>query len=146
MDLALNLSAEQINWLKNVTKIIFEEKVKFAKDWKDGVADVIVFENGSYIWCFPSETPYVQGEGTFHFPRFADKDEYYMVHSRLKNANLSPTDIGDFSDMTGIPSNNGRIGQYTFLTYNIKGYGLDFEVCMETDHEWAFVSEKERLS
>jgi hypothetical protein len=138
MDIALSLSKEQTDWLKNVVSIILGEKVKFAKDWKDGVADVIVFENGCYIWCFPSETPYVQGDGTFHFPRFSDKDDYYAAHTRLKDADLSPTDIGDFSDSTGIPGNDGRIGQYTFLTYNIKGYGLDFEVCMEPEHEWAY--------
>jgi len=141
MDIALSLSTEQTSWLKNVARIVFGDKVKFAKDWKEGIADVIVFENGSYIWCFPSEAPYVQGEGTFHFPRFADKDEYYAAHTRLKKADLSPTDIGDFSDMTGIPGNDRRIGQYTFLSYNVKGYGLDFEVCMEPDHEWAFISD-----
>ena len=137
MDIALTLSQEQISWLKSVASIILENKVKFAKDWKEGIADVIVFENGSYIWCFPSETPYIQGDGTFHFPRFEDKDEYYAAHARLKQAGLSPTDIGDFSDMSGIPGNGKRIGQYTFLSYNIKGHGLDFEVCMEPDHEWA---------
>ena len=141
MDVALSLSAEQINWLKNVANIVLGDKVKFAKDWKEGIADVIVFENGCYIWCFPSEIPYVQGEGTFHFPRFANKDEYYAAHARLEKSGLSPTDIGDFSDMTGIPNNGGRIGQYTFLSYNIKGCGLDFEVCMEPDHEWAFISD-----
>jgi len=140
MDVALSLSNEQINWLKNVARIVLEDKVKFAKDWKEGIADVIVFENGCYIWCFPSEAPYVQGEGTFHFPRFANKDEYYAAHARLEKAGLSPTEVGDFSNMTGVPNNDGRIGQYTFLTYNIKGCGLDFEVCMEPDHEWAFIS------
>ncbi|MCL2421363.1 MAG: hypothetical protein FWD03_05840 [Defluviitaleaceae bacterium] len=143
MDIALSLSREQTNWLKNVAGIVFEDKVKFAKDWKEGIADVIIFENGSYIWCFPSEVPYIQGEGTFHFPRFADKEEYYAAHARLEKAGLSPTGIGDFSDMTGIPDNDGRIGQYTFLSYNIKGCGLDFEVCMEPDHEWAFILDEE---
>jgi len=140
MDVALSLSKEQIGWLKNVASIVIGDKVKFAKDWKEGIADVIVFENGCYIWCFPSEAPYMQGEGTFHFPRFADKQEYYAAHARLEKAGLSPTQIGDFSDMTGIPGNNDRrIGQYTFLSYNIKGCGLDFEVCMEPEHEWAFI-------
>jgi len=143
MDIALSLSAEQTSWLKNVARIVLGDKVKFAKDWKEGIADVIVFENGSYIWCFPSEAPYVQGEGTFHFPRFTNKDEYYEAHARLKKADLSPTDIGDFSDMTGIPGKDVRIGQYIFLSYNIKGYGLDFEVCMEPNHEWAFISDEE---
>jgi len=139
MDIALSLSKEQTDWLKNVARIVLGERVKFAKDWKDGIADVIVFENGSYIWCFPSETPYVQGDGTFHFPRLSDKEEYYAAHARLHEAGYAPTEIGDFSEFTGIPGNDGRIGQYTFLTYNIKGYGLDFEVCMEPDHEWAYV-------
>jgi len=143
MDIALSLSKEQTSWLKNVASIVLGNQVKFAKDWKEGIADVIVFENGDYIWCFPSEASYVQGEGTFHFPRFADKDEYYAAHARLKKAGLSPTDIGDFSDMTGIPGNDGRVGQYTFLSYNIKGYGLDFEVCMEPNHEWAFILDDE---
>ena len=140
MDVALNLTKEQTSWLKNVASIILEDKVRFAKDWKEGIADVIVFENGCYIWCFPSETPYVQGEGTFHFPRFSNKDEYYAAHARLEKAGLQPTEIGDFSEMTGVPGNNGgRNGQYTFLTYNIKGCGLDFEVCMEPKHEWAYL-------
>lgn len=139
MDIALSLSSEQTSWLKNVASIVLSDKVRFAKDWKEGIADVIVFENGSYIWCFPSEIPYVQGDGTFHFPRFADKDEYYEAHARLKKAGLSPDDIGDFSNMTGIPRDGGRIGQYTFLSYNIEGCGLKFEVCMEPEHDWAFI-------
>ena len=139
MDVALNLSKEQTNWLKNIASIVLGDKVKFAKDWKEGIADVIVFENGCYIWCFPSESPYVQGEGTFHFPRFSDKDEYYAAHARLQEAGHTPTDIGDFSEMTGIPSANGRIGQYTFLTYNVKGCGLDFEVVLEPEHDWAWI-------
>ena len=140
MDIALSLSKEQTSWLKNVSSIVLGDKVRFAKDWKEGIADVIIFENGSYIWCFPSEVPYVQGEGTFHFPRFSDKDEYYSAHARLEKAGLSTTEIGDFSDMTGIHSADGRIGQYIFLTYNIKGCGLDFEVCMEPDHEWVYAT------
>ena len=140
MDIALSVTKEQTEWLKNVAKIVLGDKVKFAKDWKEGIADVVVFENGSYIWCFPSEVPYIQGEGTFHFPRFADKNEYYAAHARLEKAGLSPTDIGDFSDMTGIPSGDERIGQYTFLSYNIKGFGLNFEVVMEPEHEWAIIS------
>ena len=141
MDIALSLSKEQISWLKNVASIVLGDKVRFTRDWKEGVADVIVFENGCYVWCFPSSTPYVQGAGTFHFPRFADKEEYYAAHARLEASGLSPTEIGDFSDMTGVPSDDsGRIGQYTFLSYNIKGCGLDFEVCMEPEHEWAYIT------
>lgn len=138
MDAALNLTSEQVNWLKNVAKIVLGDKVRFARDWKEGIAEVIVFGDGSYIWCFPSETPYVQGEGAFHFPRFSDKEEYYAAHARLQKANLAPTEIGDFSDMTGVPSGDGRVGQYTFFSYNIKGCGLDFEVCLEPEHEWIF--------
>jgi len=139
MDIALSLSKEQASWLKDVARIILGERVKFAKDWKEGIADVIVFENGCYIWCFPSETPYVQGDGTFHFPRFSDKDDYYAAHARLHEAGYAPTEIGDFSEFTGIPGEGGRIGQYTFLTYNIKGCGLDFEVVLEPEHDWAWV-------
>ncbi|MCL2200003.1 MAG: hypothetical protein FWB80_14245 [Defluviitaleaceae bacterium] len=61
MDIALCLSKEQVSWLKNVASIVLEDKVKFAKDWKEGISDVIVFEDGSYIWCFPSEA-YCQGD------------------------------------------------------------------------------------
>ena len=141
MDLFLELSHEQLSWLKKVVISIYGDKVRFAKDWENGIATVIIFENGSYIWCLPSEASYIQGKGTFHFPRFADKEKYYAAHARLEKAGLSPTEIGDFSDMTGIPSSNGRIGQYTFLTYNIKGCGLDFEVCMEPEHGWAFITD-----
>ena len=143
MDLALDLSHDQFNWLRKVVNCIFEDKVKFAKDWEDGRATVIVFEDNSYIWCLPSDVPYVQGEGTFHFPRFKNKDEYIMAHKRLEKNGLSPTDIGDFSEKSGVRTSEGRIGQYIFITFNIKGHGLNFELCMEPDHSWAFVSDEE---
>jgi len=142
MDLALSLSKEQFNWLKSVVSAIYGKKVAIAKDWEDGIADVIVFQDSSYIWCFPSETPYIQGNGTFHFPRFSNKEEYSAAHSRLEKAGLAPTPIGDFSHKTGVPAPEGRIGQYIFLTFNIQGQGLDFELCMEPDHEWAVISEE----
>lgn len=136
MDVALSLSKEQISWLKNVAATVCEKSVNFAKEWEDGIADVIVFDDNSYIWCFPSDTPYVQGDGTFHFPRFSDKDKYEKAHERLEKGGFSPTPIGDFSDKTGLPSSNGRIGQYTFHSFNVKGQGLNFEVCLEPDHDW----------
>jgi len=142
MDLFLELSREQFNWLRKVVTAIYGEKVKFAKDWEGGIATVIVFENDSYIWCLPSKVPYIQGKGTFHLPRFTDRDEYYAAHKRLEDAGLAPTSIGDFSDKTGAIMSGERVGQYTFLSFNTKGHGLDFEVCMEPDHSWAVVSDE----
>ena len=139
MDIFLSLTEEQTNWLKDVAKIIYGQKVKFAKDWDDGVADVIVFENNSYIWCLQSETHYVQGDGRPHFPRFSDKDEYYAAHARLQEAGFVSTEIGDFSESTGIPSNDRRIGKYIFLSYRVMGHGLDFEIVLEPEHDWAWV-------
>jgi len=143
MDLFFELSYEQFKWLRKVVTAIYEDKVKFAKDWESGIATVVVFENGSYIWCLPSEIPYIQGKGTFHFPRFTDKEEYYMAHNRLEAAGLMPTSIGDFSDKTGVVRGSEKVGQYTFLSFNIKGQGLDFELCMEPDHSWAAFSSDE---
>jgi len=143
MDLFLELSHEQFNWLKTVVIAVYGEKVKFAKDWENGVATVIIFENGSYIWCLPSEVPYIQGKGTFHFPRFTNKEEYYLSHSRLEKVGLLPTPIGDFSDKTGVMTSNERVGQYVFLSYNIEGQGLTFELCMEPEHSWVPLSDEE---
>jgi len=130
MDMVLNLSREQFNWLRKVVTAIYEKKVKFAKDWENGRAIVIIFENGNYIWCLLSEVPYVQGEGTFHFPRFTDKEEYYKAYNRLEKIGLNPTSIEDVSDRTGVIKSNERIGQYIYITCNIKGEGLDFELCL----------------
>ncbi|MCL2236033.1 MAG: hypothetical protein FWB98_06310 [Defluviitaleaceae bacterium] len=143
MDLFLELSQEQFGWLRRVVTATYGEKVKFAKDWEDGIATVIIFENGSYIWCLRSEMPYIQGKGTFHFPRFNDRNEYYAVHERLKRAGLAPTDIGDFSDKSGVLVNGERVGQYTFLSFNVEGQGLNFELCMEPDHDWAVLQNDE---
>jgi len=143
MDLFLELSHAQFNWLRKVVTTAYGEKVKFAKDWENGVATVIIFENGSYIWCLPSEAPYIQGKGTFHFPRFIDKEEYYLAHSRLEKVGLSPTSIGDFSEKTGVATSNERVGQYVFLSYNIEGQGLTFELCMEPEHAWAVLPDEE---
>ena len=117
--------------------------MKFTKDWENGVTTVIIFENGSYIWCLPSEAAYVQGKGTFHFPKFTDKGEYYMAHNRLEKIGLAPTPIRDFSDKTGVTMSNERIGQYIFLSFNIQGQGLNFELCMEPDHSCATLSGNE---
>jgi len=143
MDLFLELSHEQFNWLRKVVTTIYGEKVKFAKDWENGVATVIVFENGSYIWCLPSENPYIQGKGRVHLPRFTDREEYYLAHNRLEETGLTPNPIGDFTDKTGMIVSNERVGQYSFLSYDIQGYGLDFEICMEPDHSWAVISDEE---
>jgi len=143
MDLFLELSRGQFNWLRKLVTSIYGEKVKFAKDWENGVATVIVFENESYIWCLPSETPYVQGKGTYHLPRFVDREAYYMAHSCLEKAGLAPTPIGDFSDKTGAVMSGKRVGQYTFLSFNVKGQGLDFEICMEPEHSWAVLPDDE---
>jgi len=141
MDLFLELSHEQLSWLRKVTATVYGEKVNFAKDWEGGIATVIIFENGSYIWCLASDVPYIQGKGTFHLPRFIDKNEYQMAHNRLEEAGLAPTPIGDFSDKTGAIISGKRVGQYTFLSFNIKGHGLDFELCMEPDHSWVVISD-----
>ena len=140
MDLFLELSHEQFNWLRKVVTTVYGEKVKFAKDWENGVATVIIFENGSYIWCLPSEVSYIQGKGRLHFPRFVDKEEYCLAHGRLEKVGLTPTPIGDFSDKTGVMTNSERVGQYEFLSYIIEGQGLTFELCMEPEHSWVILS------
>ncbi|MCL1786544.1 MAG: hypothetical protein FWG38_01045 [Defluviitaleaceae bacterium] len=141
MDMFLTLSREQFNWLRKVVTAIYGEKVQFAKDWEDGVATVIVFENGSYIWCLPSEAPYVQGNGTVHFPRFTDRDAYNAAHRRLEQMELMPTAIADVSGKTGVTIAGETVGQYVFLSFNIKGEGLCFELCMEPEHAWATLSD-----
>jgi len=143
MDLFLELSRKQFDWLRKVVTTVYGEKVKFAKDWENGIATVIIFENGSYIWCLPSEVPYIQGKGRFHFPRFTDKEEYYLAHNRLEKIGLMPTPIGDFSEKTGVRTSDKRMGQYVFLSYKIEGQGLVFELCMEPEHDWAVLSNEE---
>jgi len=143
MDLFLELSQEQFTWLKKVVTAVYGDHVKFAKDWENGRATVVVFDDGSYIWCLPSEAPYIQGKGTFHLPRFTDKEGYYKAHNRLEQAGLTPTPVGDFSDKSGVIRSGKRVGQYIFLSFNIKGHGMDFELCMEPDHSWAVLPEEE---
>jgi len=36
-----------------------------------------------------------------------------------------------------------KVGQYFFLSFNIQGHGLDFELCMEPDHSWIVLSNEE---
>jgi len=141
MDLFLELSREQFAWLRKVVTTIYGNKVKFAKDWEDGIATVIIFENGSYIWCLPSETPHVQGKGTIHLPRFTNEEEYQTAHNHLKKAGLSPADIGDFSEKSGIMVSGKKVLQYTFMSFNIEGQGLNLELCMEPDHPWAVLTD-----
>ncbi|MCL2572931.1 MAG: hypothetical protein FWE34_00085 [Defluviitaleaceae bacterium] len=141
MDFFLELSHEQFYWLRRVVIAAYGEKVRFARDWEGGIATVIVFENGSYIWCLPSEKPYTQGRGRVHFPRFTNKEDYCMAYSRLEGAGLTPSAIGDFSDKTGAMMSGKKVGQYTFLSFCVQGQGLDFEICMEPEHSWAIVTD-----
>ncbi|MCL2854326.1 MAG: hypothetical protein FWE21_01750 [Defluviitaleaceae bacterium] len=143
MNVFFNLSCEQLNWLQKAVFNIYGEKVRLARDWQDGAATVIVFENGSYIWCFPSKNPYLQGDGAVHLPKFVDRDRYYAAHAHLERAGFNPSDIVDSSDKTGVLVDGERFGHYTFLSFRIEGFGLSFEVCFEPDHDWAYIAYEE---
>ena len=139
MDVFLELAPEQFQWLRQVATTLYGQRVRRAANW-GGAADVLVFDDGSYLWCLPSATEFTMGTSRIHLPRFDDRAEFDAAHDRLTAAGLSPGEVNELTDSTGTTIDGVTVSRYDFASYVVSGPGFDLEVCFEPKHDWAVIA------